>query len=109
MPKTRMNRFTWISREDDEILLLKKPENIPNVDELEKVVNEHHLVCFDGMLLEKNRKVIKKYCNRGRKKNTSVIYLFQAYAETGARQLPSIRKNANNVVLFRLQEESTFS
>ena len=61
------------------------------------------------MLLEKKQKEIEKYYYRGRKKDRSVIYLSQAYAQVGARQLPSIRKNTNYVALFRLQEERTIS
>jgi hypothetical protein len=77
-------------------------DSIPDVDELEKVVHEHHLVCFDDMLLEKTQTEIGKYYIRGRKKNRSVIYLSQAYAQVGATVLPNIRRNSNYVALFRI-------
>jgi hypothetical protein len=93
-----------LERRRNDVTIEESYESIPDVDELQKD-GYHHLVCFDDMLLEKNQTEIEKYYNRGRKKNISVIYLSQAYAQTGAMQLPSIRKNANYVALFRLQED----
>jgi hypothetical protein len=83
--------------------------NLEGGNELEKVVHEHHLVCFDDMLLGKTQTEIGKYYIRGWKKNRSVIYLSQAYFQVGATVLPNIRRNSNYVALFRLQEERTIS
>jgi hypothetical protein len=92
-----------LERRRNDVTIEETYDSIPDVDELEKG-EHHHLICFDDMLLEKDQKKIEKFFNRGRKKNISIIYLSQAYAQSGASQLPSIRKNANYVVLFQLSE-----
>jgi hypothetical protein len=91
-----------LERRRNDVTIEESYDSIPDVDELEKVVHEHHLVCFDDMLLEKTQTEIGKYYIRGRKKNRSVIYLSQAYAQVGATVLPNIRRNSNYVALFRI-------
>jgi hypothetical protein len=91
-----------LERRRNDVTIEESYESIPDVDELEKVVHEHHLVCFDDMLLEKTQTEIGKYYIRGRKKNRSVINLSQAYAQVGATVLPNIRRNSNYVSLLGL-------
>jgi len=87
------------SKHNISVTFLDSEEDIPDPRDIDK--NLKTVVIFDDTVNNRNQDIQKAYFTRGRHTNCSVFYLSQSYFELDRR---SIRKNANLLILFELDE-----
>jgi len=88
--------YNWLGGQDDNIKILEGMQNNPKLDDYDKKYN--HLLIWDDLVLSKNLDSVCEYYLRARKKNVSLLFLSQSYAD-----IPKmIRKNSNYLILFDL-------
>lgn len=88
--------YNWLAGQSDNIKILEGMQNNPKLDDYDKEYN--HLLIWDDLVLSKNLTPVEEYYLRARKKNVSLMFLSQSYAE-----IPKmIRKNSSYLVLFDL-------
>jgi len=88
--------YNWLVEQNDSIRILEGMHNNPKLDDYDKKYN--HLLIWDDLVLSKNLDPVCEYYLRARKKNVSLMFLSQSYAD-----IPKmIRKNSSYLVLFDL-------
>ena len=88
--------YNWLESLDDNISIKEGMHNNPKLDDYDKKYN--HLLIWDDLVLSKNLDQVCEYYLRARKKNVSLMFLSQSYAD-----IPKmIRKNSSYLVLFDL-------
>jgi hypothetical protein len=88
--------YNWLAGQSDNIRILEGMQNNPKLDDYDKKYN--HLLIWDDLVLSKNLDPVCEYYLRARKKNVSLMFLSQSYAD-----IPKmIRKNSTYLVLFDL-------
>ena len=88
--------YNWLTSLDNNIRILEGMHNNPKLDDYDKKYN--HLLIWDDLVLSKNLEPVCEYYLRARKKNVSLLFLSQSYAD-----IPKmIRKNSSYLVLFDL-------
>lgn len=88
--------YNWLESLDDNIKIMEGMHNNPKLDDYDKKYN--HLLIWDDLVLSKNLEQVSEYYLRARKKNVSLLFLSQSYAD-----IPKIiRKNSSYLVLFDL-------
>lgn len=88
--------YNWLAGQDDNIKILEGMHNNPKLDDYDKKSN--HLLIWDDLVLSKNLDSVCDYYIRARKKNVSLLFLSQSYAD-----IPKIiRKNSCYLILFDL-------
>lgn len=88
--------YNWLAGQSDNIKILEGMINNPKLDDYDKKYN--HLLIWDDLVLSKNLDSVCEYYLRARKKNISLMFLSQSYAD-----IPKmIRKNSTYLVLFDL-------
>ena len=88
--------YNWLASLDDNIRIVEGMLNNPKLDDYDKKYN--HLLIWDDLVLSKNLEQVSEYYLRARKKNVSLMFLSQSYAD-----IPKIiRKNSSYLVLFDL-------
>lgn len=88
--------YNWLASLDDNIIIVEGMQNNPKLDDYDKKYN--HLLIWDDLVLSKNLEQVCEYYLRARKKNVSLMFLSQSYAD-----IPKmIRKNSSYLVLFDL-------
>jgi hypothetical protein len=88
--------YNWLGNQDDNIKIVEGMHSTPNLDDFDK--KENHLIVWDDLVLSKNLSKTEDYYIRARKKNASLLFLSQSYAD-----IPKmIRKNSNYLILFDL-------
>lgn len=88
--------YNWLVGQSDAIKVVEGMHNNPKLDDYDKKYN--HLLIWDDLVLSKNLDSVSDYYIRARKKNVSLLFLSQSYAD-----IPTIiRKNCTYLVLFDL-------
>lgn len=88
--------YNWLSVQNESITVKEGMMNNPKLDDYDKEYN--HLLIWDDLVLSKNLEQVCEYYIRARKKNVSLMFLSQSYAD-----IPKmIRKNSDYLILFDL-------
>ena len=88
--------YNWLEGQSSSIRIVEGMKNNPKLDNFDKDYN--HLLIWDDLVLSKNLEDVCDYYIRARKKNVSLIFISQSYAD-----IPKIiRKNSNYLILFDL-------
>jgi hypothetical protein len=88
--------YNWLTTMSDNIKVVEGMNNNPKLDDYDKEYN--HLLIWDDLVLSKNLDSVCEYYLRARKKNVSLMFLSQSYAD-----IPKIiRKNSSYLILFDL-------
>lgn len=88
--------YNWLETLSDQIKIFEGMNHNPKLDDFDKEHN--HLLIWDDLVLSKNLTEVSEYFIRARKKNVSLCFLSQSYAD-----IPKmIRKNSSYLVLFDL-------
>ena len=88
--------YNWLSVQNESITVKEGMTNNPKLDDFDKESN--HLLIWDDLVLSKNLDSVCEYYIRARKKNVSLMFLSQSYAD-----IPKIiRKNSDYLILFDL-------
>jgi hypothetical protein len=88
--------YNWLETLSDRIKIFEGMRHNPKLDDYDKEYN--HLLIWDDLVLSKNLNEVSEYYIRARKKNVSLCFLSQSYAD-----IPKIiRKNSSYLVLFDL-------
>jgi hypothetical protein len=88
--------YNWLSVQNESITVKEGMTNNPKLDDFDKDYN--HLLIWDDLVLSKNLDSVCEYYIRARKKNESLMFLSQSYAD-----IPKmIRKNSDYLILFDL-------
>lgn len=88
--------YNWLEEQSDQIKIFEGMNHNPKLDDYDKEYN--HLLIWDDLVLSKNLLEVAEYYIRARKKNVSLCFLSQSYAD-----IPKmIRKNSSYLVLFDL-------
>lgn len=88
--------YNWLETLSDQIKIFEGMNHNPKLDDYDKEYN--HLLIWDDLVLSKNLTEVSEYYIRARKKNVSLCFLSQSYAD-----IPKmIRKNSSYLVLFDL-------
>ena len=88
--------YNWLAGQNDNIKIMEGMQNNPKLDDYNKEYN--HLLIWDDLVLSKNLDPVCEYYLRARKKNVSLMFLSQSYAD-----IPKmIRKNSTYLILFDL-------
>jgi hypothetical protein len=88
--------YNWLTVQNEGITVKEGMTNNPKLDDFDKDYN--HLLIWDDLVLSKNLDSVCEYYIRARKKNVSLMFLSQSYAD-----IPKmIRKNSDYLILFDL-------
>ena len=88
--------YNWLTVQNESITVKEGMINNPKLDDYDKEYN--HLLIWDDLVLSKNLESVCEYYIRARKKNVSLMFLSQSYAD-----IPKIiRKNSDYLILFDL-------
>jgi len=88
--------YNWLSVQNESIQVKEGMTNNPKLDDYDKEYN--HLLIWDDLVLSKNLEPVCEYYLRARKKNVSLMFLSQSYADIPR----TIRKNSDYLILFDL-------
>lgn len=88
--------YNWLSVQNESIQVKEGMTNNPKLDDYDKEYN--HLLIWDDLVLSKNLEPVCEYYLRARKKNVSLMFLSQSYADIPRM----IRKNSDYLILFDL-------
>lgn len=88
--------YNWLSVQNESIQVKEGMTNNPKLDDYDKEYN--HLLIWDDLVLSKNLDPVCEYYLRARKKNVSLMFLSQSYADIPRM----IRKNSDYLILFDL-------
>jgi len=84
----------------DIIKMSNKFEDLPNIDDLD--LNLQTLIIFDDFITQKDQSKVEELFLRGRKKNTSIIYITQSYFK-----VPDlIRENCGYYAIFDIAQKN---
>ena len=82
--------------------LSNSSDDIIDPNDLDKT--KKHLIIFDDIVCDSNKKIVEDYFIRGRHSNVNCIYLTQSWFKT---QKNCIRDNINFLILFKTNEKNS--